>query len=97
MLPRRATYVPQDVAKAEAALIIAAICARFDLSLAPDQVKRTKKTTAKTHKHTQRSDLSYSSISYQVPGYTIGCDEDLRLMLCFAGSVKKFMMGTVLT
>lgn len=37
--------IAQDMAKAEGAIIIAAICARFDLSLAPDQVRRVSKKT----------------------------------------------------
>lgn len=32
-------FVSQAVAKAEAAMTVAAICARFDVGLAPDQVR----------------------------------------------------------
>lgn len=37
----------QDMAKAEGAIIIAAICARFDISLAPGQVKLCPKLRAR--------------------------------------------------
>lgn len=43
----------QDMAKAEAAIIIAAICARFDMALAPGQVHKRAMNTAYSHPQKQ--------------------------------------------